>query len=182
MFAFKPVETGVTGDVGEDQQALAEAAGDWQQGEARSLYRFEMPAAPSVAARAIDEMIDLGSIRRVYRAHAEEADVVLVEGAGGIRVPVTDTLDMAGLARSLDNVLDLELLVVARAGLGTINHTLLTLEAAERDGLKVAAVVMSRRPEDDEAFALSNAEEIRRRWRGGVMIVGDDDGALDALL
>lgn len=182
VFAFKPIETGVVGDIGEDQKALAEAAGDWQQGEARSLYRFAMPAAPSVAADAIDETIDLGNIRRVYKAHADEVDVVLVEGAGGIRVPVTATLDMAGLARSLDNVADLELLIVGRAGLGTINHTLLTIEAAERDGLTVAAVVLSRRPDDDEAFARSNAEEIRRRWDGGVMILGPDETVLDALL
>lgn len=183
VFAFKPIETGVTGEVGEDQKALAEAAGGWQEGEALSLYRFEMPAAPAVAARAIEETIDLGNIRRVYKAHAEEAELVLVEGAGGIRVPVTDTLDMAGLARSLDNVADLDLLVVGRAGLGTINHTLLTIEAAERDGLKVAAVVLSRRPEDDEGFAASNAEEIRRCWSGGVvMILGDDEAVLDGLL
>ncbi len=182
VFAFKPIETGVTGEVGEDQQALADAAGGWQSGEALSLYRFALPAAPSVAARAVDETIDLGNIRRVYKTHASDAGLVLVEGAGGIRVPVTDTLDMAGLARSLDNVADLAVVIVARAGLGTINHSLLTIEAAERDGLHVAGVVVSLRPDEDERFAESNAEEIQRRWRGGVIVLGRDATILDALL
>jgi dethiobiotin synthetase len=73
-------------------------------------------------------------------------------------------------------------LIVAKATLGTINHTLLTIEAVERDGCAIAAVVLSRRPEDDDAFARSNANEIARRWPGQLMILGEELNVLDPLL
>lgn len=177
VFAFKPIETGVTGTLGEDQTALVEAAGGWQQGDARGLYQFALPAAPHVSAIAEQCTIDLDRISAVYAAHAG-ANVVLVEGAGGLRVPVTATVDMAALARRFD----LPLIIVARATLGTINHSLLTIEAAEREGLTVAALVLSLRPEDDASFAASNAEQIAARWSGRIITFDGDLAALDALL
>ncbi len=162
VFGFKPIETGD----GDDQDQLARAAGDWQQGELRSLYRFAQPAAPLVAARAEGRSVDLGEIGRVLRAGSASADLTLVEGAGGWRVPVTEAVDMGGLAR----LVGLPVLIAARAGLGTINHSLLTVEAVERDGLAVAAVWLSHRPTDDPAFTSSNAEVIRSRWGGRVVV------------
>jgi len=163
VFAFKPIETGVVGELGEDQQALVGAAGGWQSGPLRGLVQLPLPAAPFVAARAIGQTIDLESIVDLIQSRDEQ--VVLVEGAGGWRVPVTDTVDMAGFARRLG----FPVVVVARAGLGTINHSLLTVEAIERDGLSAVAVVLSERPEDDRALTDSNLSEIGRCWSGQVI-------------
>ena len=171
VFAFKPIETGcspVGGElVGADQELLAEAAGDWQRGGLRGVYRFPLPAAPRVAAEVAGAAVDLGRISEVLRAGAAEAEVVVVEGAGGWRVPITDTADMSSLAR----MVGLPVLVVARAGLGTINHSLLTVEAVERDGLNVAALVLSCLADDDPEFAASNAHELQLRWPGRVLVL-----------
>jgi dethiobiotin synthetase len=180
VFAFKPIETGCPVDehgvrLGEDQQALCDAAGCWQQGDLQGVYRLAMPAAPSVAALAEGLEIDLGRIAEVVRIGSASAEAV-VEGAGGWRVPVTPTADMATMAK----LLGLPVIIVGRAGLGTINHTLLTVEAVERDGCAVAAVVISRRPDDGQPFAQSNAEEIAKRWRGLVRIYEGDAGVFDA--
>jgi dethiobiotin synthetase len=185
VFAFKPIETGcVPGSggtlVGDDQEQLAVAAGDWQRGPLRGVYRFEVPAAPRVAAEEAGVAIDVNLLVQTARQGAEQADgaLTLVEGAGGWRVPITDAEDMGTLARHLA----LPVIVVARAGLGTINHSLLTVEAVQRDGLAVAAVVLSRRPDDDHAFTASNRRELIRRWAGRVLIFDSEPNVLDALL
>lgn len=181
VLAFKPVETGCAGGaLGADQQALARAAGGWQTGALLGLYRFALPAAPLVAASAEGALIDLGAVvDLVRRATAESlSSVVLVEGAGGWRVPITDDQDMGGLALRLG----FPVVLVARAGLGTINHTLLSLEAIARDGARCAGVVLSRRPADDEAAAESNREQIARRWSGRILVFADDPASLDPLL
>ena len=173
VFAFKPIETGcelVDGRLfGADQELLAHAAGNWQRGSHRGVYRFAQAAAPLVAATAEAETIDLDWIDSVYRQGSAEAALVLVEGAGGWRVPITETLDIGGLAKRLG----LPVLVVARAGLGTINHTLLTVEAIEKDGLAVHAVVLNPLPGDAPEIAAGNAEEIRRKWPGTVHVGTD---------
>src|ERR1044071_8767961 len=106
------------------------------------------------------------------------ATFTLVESAGGWRVPITRTADMATLALRLG----LPVIIVARAGLGTINHSLLTIEAVERDGCHVAALVLTHRPTDDPAFTASNRAQIERRWPGPLVILGNDAGALDRLI
>jgi dethiobiotin synthetase len=170
-FAFKPIETGVPPAdkdgvrLGEDQLALVAAAGGWQTGEHRGLYQFDLPAAPLVAAEAERRTIEFAEIDRVLASGSASADIVLVEGAGGWRVPIWDGVDMGGFAKRLG----LPVVVVARAGLGTINQSLLTIEAVERQGCSVAALVLSVKPDDDVAFARSNADQISRVWPGQVL-------------
>jgi dethiobiotin synthetase len=185
VFAFKPIETGCVPDpdgtlLGDDQDLLATAAGNWQRGTLRGIYRFPLPAAPRVAAEAVSTAIDLQLILETARRGADQSNVslTLAEGAGGWRVPITDSADMATLARDLG----LPVVVVARAGLGTINHSLLTVEAVERDGLAVAALVLSRRPDESLGVAQSNRTEILRRWPGQVLIFESDPSVLDPLL
>lgn len=167
VFAFKPIETGCTlkdGRLeGADQAILVEAAGSWQKGELAGVYRFEPPVAPAVAGGPID----LAAIHRVFYAGARQADFSLVEGAGGWRVPITESADMGTLAKQCA----LPVIVVATATLGTINHSLLTLEVVERDGLRVAGLVLSRRPEDDLSHAESNVAQLRSRWSGRVILL-----------
>ena len=85
---------------------------------------------------------------------------------------------MGGLARRSG----LPVVVVARAGLGTINHSLLTIEAIERDGVNVDALVLSRRSDDDDRLVTTNVEQIGRRWAGRIVTFSSDPAALDALL
>ena len=175
VFAFKPIETGcpfVDGRrIGEDQELLAKAAGDWQQGELRNLYSFERPLAPLAAARAENRSIDLFHVEHVFGRGAEDAELCLVEGAGGWRVPITESEDMSSLAKQLG----LAVLVVGEAGLGTINHTLLTVEAVRRDRCELRLVVLSRRAEDDLELALENVREISRLGRCDVALSDDLD-------
>jgi dethiobiotin synthetase len=185
VFAFKPIETGcvvgVDGAyVGADQELLVAAAGNWQRGPLRGVYRFPLPAAPLVAAVQADSPIDLAFLVATARDGAAQsrASFTLVEGAGGWRVPITPDADMSTLAGALA----LPVLLVARARLGTINHTLLTVEAIERDRLRLAAVVLSQRGDDDPAAARSNRDEILRRWPGKVLILGTEPSVLDCLL
>jgi dethiobiotin synthetase len=110
VFAFKPIETGTDAELGADQVILVAAAGGWQTGDLRGPYRYSMPVAPLFAAVAERRPIDLDRIDRVFAEGASRADFVVVEGAGGLRVPVTEEVDMAGLAARMD-------VIVARAGL-----------------------------------------------------------------
>lgn len=168
--AIKPVETGCSADAGgqlhpADAVALARAAG---QDQPRALQLFAAPLAPAVAAELEGRAVDVDLlVEGVARARAAAPDLLLVEGAGGLLVPLTAHLDMAGFAVQLG----LPLLVVARDGLGTINHTLLTLEAAARRGLTVAGVVLNAAlPGTPRRDAERNALEISRR--GSARLLG----------
>jgi dethiobiotin synthetase len=141
---LKPIETGCArGASGElvpaDALSLAEAAGDDSPVTRLCPFRFALPAAPEVAAAAEGVTIELGPIADAFALAAKDADLLLVEGAGGLLVPIRPDLDMAGLAARFG----LPLVVAARAALGPINHTLLTLEAARARNLRVLGVAVS---------------------------------------
>src|SRR6202042_437706 len=99
------------------------------------------PVSPHLAASLAGAAIDAGGLATEVgqRASGAGAGVVIVEGVGGLLVPLSDSSDVRTLARSLG----LPLVVAARPGLGTINHTLLTLEAARAAALSVAGVVLT---------------------------------------
>jgi dethiobiotin synthetase len=170
--ALKPAETGCPRDPSgvlkpADAAFLHQAAGTDGDPNETCLYAFAMPAAPAVAARAEDRAISVPAITRAVHARRGNVDLLLVEGAGGLLVPFTERHTAADLAR----ILDLPLLVVARAGLGTINHSALTVESARGRGLHVTGIVLSAvdQPPDDPATS-SNAAEIERLT--GVPVLG----------
>ena len=137
--AMKPVETGV-GPAGPlDAIALRAAAGGGDPLDDVCPQRFAMPAAPTVAARREGREVDEAAIDQAFGRLAARHDFMVVEGAGGLRVPATANRSMADLAAHWQ----LPLVLVARAALGTINHTRLTLEAAARSGLEVKGLVIS---------------------------------------
>jgi len=188
VFAYKPIETGCRLDgevlVGSDQQELVAAAGDWQRDVLVGRYQFEPPVAPAVAARhanveiSIDEAVALPRAAMAGRAPFEHVDLVLVEGAGGWRVPVTKTLDMSALAHAAG----LPVLVVATATLGTLNHTLLTIEAVQHDRQRCVGIVLSQRPHDEPGMVESNLRELRARWTGPIVALAADPAVLDRFL
>ena len=155
---FKPVETGVGGEGPLDALALREAAGGVDPLEEVCPERFALAAAPSAAARHEGRVIDPAGLDAAMTQVGARHDALLVEGAGGLLVPVAEGLDMAGLALRWQ----LRVIVVTRAALGTINHTRLTLEVARNRGLPVAGLVISHGASGLCEADAHNLEELRR--------------------
>lgn len=146
--ALKPIQTG-TADAADDLAFIRLAAG-LAAGRALAPYRFAAPLAPSEAARLEGERIDLHPIRRAFEALRQACDLVVVEGAGGLLVP----LDEAGTTMaSVAGALGLPVIVVAPSGLGMLNHTALTFEVARARGLEVLGVVLCRFPRTARGLA-----------------------------
>lgn len=156
---MKPIETGVPAEGPLDARALQAAASVHDPIEEICPVRFSLPASPEAAARADARMIPLAPIHEAFASLASRHSFMLVEGAGGLLVPIDAHTDMADLARQLG----LPLLLVARAGLGTVNHTRLTLEAAEARGLEVFGVVISHSAADESDGDRRNLEGLRER-------------------
>jgi dethiobiotin synthetase len=163
--AFKPVVTGLDeepGDWPHDHVLLAQAAGSGQSPEDVTPYCFGPPLSPHYAAELSGTTIEPARLQAAARAH----ELVICEGVGGLMVPITTGY----LVRDLAVDLGLPLVIAARTGLGTINHTLLTVEAARAAGLAVIAVVMTPWPEDPAPIERSNRETVERM--GGVPVHG----------
>jgi dethiobiotin synthetase len=157
--AFKPAVTGLDEEVGEwprDHELLAAAAGGRQAPSDVAPLVFGPPVSPHYAAELAGTAIEPLELAAAARQAGEQADVLVCEGVGGLLVPLTTGY----LIRDLALELDLPLLVAARPGLGTINHTLLTLETARSAGLDVAAVVMTPWPGEPSGIERSNRETI----------------------
>jgi dethiobiotin synthetase len=148
-----------------DHALLRLAAGSSQSDEEIAPYRYDPPASPHLAAAMAGEEIDPERLLAVARAAGEGADVLVCEGVGGLLVPLSPTY----LVRDLAADLGFPLVVVASPGLGTINHTLLTIEAAPTAGLKVAAVVLTPWPAEPTEIERSNRETIAAL--GGVEVL-----------
>jgi dethiobiotin synthetase len=155
--AFKPVVTGLDdepGEFGRDHELLASVANAGQAPEDVAPYRFGPPLSPHLAAELAGERIEPPRLLEAARAH----ELLVAEGVGGLMVPITPGY----LVRDLAIDLELPVVVAARTGLGTINHTLLTVEAARTAGLHVAGVVMTPWPDEPARIERSNRETIER--------------------
>lgn len=134
---MKSVVAGIEGGHYRDVDCLMAAAGGGWPADRVSPYRFEAPIAPHIAAAGAGVEIDPGQILRAFATLRADADAVVVEGAGGFRVPLGPAFDFADLAQRLA----LPVVLVVRVRLGCINHALLTAEAIERRGLPLAGWV-----------------------------------------
>ncbi len=153
---FKPAVTGLD-DPGEpDHELLRRAAGSDQSDEQIAPYRYGPPASPHLAASLAGEEIDPERLRAAAEAAAAGADEIVCEGVGGLLVPLAAEY----LVRDLAVALGLPVVVTASPGLGTINHTLLTVEAARAAALEVAMVVLTPWPDAPSAIEASNLETI----------------------
>src|SRR5207247_1577179 len=121
-------------------------------------YRYGPPVSPHLGAELAEARIDPPRLVETARAAAASADALVCEGVGGLLVPLT----LGYLVRDLARELGLPVVVAAAPGLGTINHTLLTVEAARAVGLEVRAVVLTPWPEDPGEVERSNREAIER--------------------
>jgi dethiobiotin synthetase len=152
---MKPVETGV-GEVAEDAAALRAAAEDPAPLERICPVRLRAPLAPSVAARLEGRTIDPDALARGIDERAAAADLLLVEGAGGLLVPIAGRFTFADLARRCR----LPVLLVAANRLGTVNHAALTARVAASYDLDVRGFVLSQPAADTDQSAETNAGEI----------------------
>lgn len=139
--AVKPIETGCTvdGNVLTPSDALRLARSSSADTMPLCLYRFAPPVAPAIAADLAGNPIDVLRIFGALRQLESRVDVVLVEGAGGLMVPITDGVTMLSLA----GLLGYPVLLVARSALGTVNHTVLSLMALRAQGMPIAGVVLN---------------------------------------
>ena len=154
-FAFKPCESGDNAD----SEALREAAGSWQSPQTVCLYRFKAPLAPGIAAREERKQVKWARLLTGFRALGTGPGVV--EGAGGLFVPLDDRHDVIDLIEATS----LPVVLVARAGLGTINHTVLSLNARAQRKITVAAVVLVQAVDREEPSLTTNRAELERRFR-----------------
>lgn len=153
---FKPAVTGLD-DPGEtDHALLRRAAGSEQSDGEIAPYRYGPPMSPHLAAELAGEEIEPARLVRAAMDAAAQADVLVCEGVGGLLVPLAPRYPVRDLAAELG----LPLVIAASPGLGTINHTLLTIEAARAAGLDVAAVVLTPWPARPGAIEESNRETI----------------------
>lgn len=155
---MKPAETGCGEQDGglfpDDAMRLKTASGCAAPIEKICPYRFAEPLAPSIAAERAGERIDIDRLLSTYEEISAAHDVTLVEGAGGLLVPLLPSYTYADLAR----VLKLPILVVAANRLGVINHLLLTLEHASCKGLRALGYVLNRVSGEDSVAAETNRE------------------------
>jgi dethiobiotin synthetase len=155
---FKPAVTGLEEEGETDHALLRRASGSSQSDKEIAPYRFQPPASPHLAAALAGEEIDPERLRQAAGAAAASADAIVCEGVGGLLVPLSPTY----LVRDLAVDLGYPLVIVASPGLGTINHTLLTLESARSAGLEVTAVVLNPWPEEPSEIERDNRETIAK--------------------
>jgi dethiobiotin synthetase len=143
-------------------------------------YRFEPPIAPHIAAAGAGVAISLERIHASYRSLLGAADAVVVEGAGGLRVPLSESADFASLAR----LLELPVLMVVGMRLGCLNHALLTAESLRTHGLALSGWVANTLDPDMPEFA-ANLRSLEARLPAplvGVVPFGPPDAATAASL
>ena len=161
VHVFKPCVTGTENGAEPDHAVLRRAAGSEQDDDAIAPYSYGPAVSPHLGAELAGEPIEPSRLLEAARAAARGAAVLVCEGVGGLLVPLTQGY----LVRDLAGDLGLPLLIAAPPGLGTINHTLLTLEAARAFALEVAAVVLTPWPREPDPVSRSNRETIERLGR-----------------
>lgn len=160
---MKPVAAGAENVEGvlrnEDVVALNAAANVAAPPELVNPYCFAEPIAPHIAAAKAAVTIDIDRIIRAYRSLSALADCVIVEGAGGFRVPLTRSADMGHLAASIG----LPVIMVVGMRLGCLNHALLTAEAVRAAGLRLHAWVANHAAAQPMAYAKENIAALEER-------------------
>jgi len=163
---MKPVESGCSIKKGElvpeDAVRLIKVSGVNETLDAVNPYRLKHALAPSVAAEIEGVKIHRKKIVNAYYRLLKKYDITIVEGAGGIMVPVYKKYLFLNLAMDLN----LPLVVVSRPGLGTINHTLLTIDVARSRGLNILGVIINYADKAERGFSeRTNPEVIKKLGR-----------------
>jgi len=167
---FKPVATGCRrhweGIVSEDSEFLAHCANSNHSLSTITPAGYLTAAAPVVSASCDGRPIDFSAIASAYKRICEDSEVVIVEGIGGVRVPLTEDLDVLDLAAEFG----LGVVIVARPNLGTLNHTLMTIDCVRAAKLEIAGVVINGYDATRATVAEETADQIIARF-GGVDVL-----------
>jgi dethiobiotin synthetase len=160
--ALKPVACGIDHAMGGDVAELNAASGhvDVEQ----SPWWFNAPLSPNMAATVEGKIIDIHELTQWTRARIPSDGLTLIEGVGGLMVPLNDTQTV----RDWVAALDLPIILVAGTYLGALNHTLLTLEALRVAKLKVAALIIS---ESTQGVSLGETEKTVRRFAQDIPLI-----------
>jgi dethiobiotin synthetase len=149
---WKPIQTGT--EVDSDSETVRALAGLAPEKSFKEAYQFAPPVSPHLAARLAGVRIDLSKIKLPVDT---ENGSLIVEGAGGVLVPLNEKDLMVDLMRQLG----LPVLLAARSSLGTINHTTLSLAALRNAGVEVAGVVMIGAPNAENRAAIEEYGKVR---------------------
>lgn len=149
VFYWKPVQTGIEAD--DDTQTVRRLADCFDSEIFDSGFRLEKPLSPHLSAKLSGVEITIEKILDFLPEEAGER-FWIIEGAGGLFVPLSDDELMIDLIKRLD----LPIVIAARSGLGTINHTLLTVEVLRNRGLKILGVVMNGEPNRENRDAIEH--------------------------
>jgi len=177
---MKPIASGCMSQeeklVAEDAECLKKAANCEDSVDLVCPVRLKDPLAPTVAAERAHTTIDLENVRSAYHTLRKKHRCLIVEGIGGILVPITPTLLIADLAVEFG----LPVIIVARPKLGTINHTLLTIEASRQRGLDVLGVIINRYPQESPGLAeVTSPKEIERCGKVPILAILREDPCVD---
>jgi dethiobiotin synthetase len=153
---FKPFESGI-GSGHEDYRILKEASGSADSDDWICPYRFEEALAPAVAAKRAGVAIDWCRMTDTFESIAVKHDFVIVEGAGGLLVPLAEGKTNIDLIRECE----FPVLLVARLGLGTLNHTLLSLEALASRKIACVGIVLNQTTEEKGIAEETNPEALK---------------------
>ncbi len=169
---FKPIATGCEKAkqkfISEDAEFLSHCANTNLPDDIITPIKFKIPASPFACEKAEKKKVDLENIFDAYKQICRSCDFVIAEGIGGVKVPITDDFDVLDLAKALK----LPVVIVARAQLGTINHTLLTIEAVRNKGLLLAGIIINGYDEETNDYAeRSNAEIIKKLGKVKILAV-----------
>ena len=161
---FKPVASGCRkqreGLINDDAEFLSCCANCQFPLSVVNPVGFITPAAPVVCEEVEHRRVDFEQIATAYKYICENSDVVIVEGIGGLLVPISDSVDVAEMAKWFD----LPVVIAARPGLGTINHTLLTIDAVRKAGLDLAGVVINGYDVSKADTAIETAPAVIAQW------------------
>jgi dethiobiotin synthetase len=161
---FKPVASGCYRDyeglIASDAVFLRECSGCNFDLSTINPVGYVTPAAPIVCAEHENKPVDYEHIAKAYNEISTNSDIIIVEGIGGARVPISYGVDVITLAQGFA----LPVVIVARPDLGTINHTLLTIDAVRNAGLELAGVVISGYNAETAGLAEENLPMIIEEW------------------
>ena len=174
---MKPIQTGTIVSGPTDIEFVQKVLGADYSLDVSCPYMFSDPVAPLVASMLVGERIDIKKIKDSYSRLSSDNDFVIVEGAGGLLVPILEDYFMSDLALELD----LPVLIVTRPNLGTLNHTFLTLESAKKRGLDVAGIVISNFPWDPGLPEQTNPELILSMTGDNILGVIPNDNSISVV-
>ena len=154
---YKPIETGCD-PICNDTFDLVQLTG--QPYEEALLYQFKTPAAPLSADMKEKKGIDIDKLVKHYENLKKKYNILIVEGAGGLLVPITKSDEKIYTYLDFIKMLNIPVLIVARATLGTINHTSLTVKALKEENIEIKGIVLNRYPKNPDWATETNSEII----------------------